>query len=233
MDCEEMLFKQVQMTKNATPGTSVWVYRCSAYAYNWYTSVRTILDDPAYESWYIKCALAARPGTPAPRHGRARAVSHAPSRPPPAVKPNPPWFSPKCDNNFSPPKCSDYYHMSETSARAIAPHPATLTKLATLNDPNLEQQVNSRPATRTATATVLRRAATAGSCRALFTSGITPRRRSSTGRRSAIGSSTPVSWHPASESGPSSRWCRRRRRTIVPENLHSPTPTARPTRRHV
>jgi hypothetical protein len=24
-----------------------------------------------------------------------------------------PWFSPKCDNNFSPPRCSDYYHMLE------------------------------------------------------------------------------------------------------------------------
>ena len=48
MDDEEMLFKQVQMTAAATPGTTVWVYQCSIYAYPWYTSVRTILDDPAY-----------------------------------------------------------------------------------------------------------------------------------------------------------------------------------------
>ena len=27
-----MLFKQVQMTAAATPGTTVWVYRCSVYA---------------------------------------------------------------------------------------------------------------------------------------------------------------------------------------------------------
>ena len=57
MDDEEMLFQQVQMTTTATPGSSAWVYRCSVYAYPWYTSVRTILDDPAYASWFIKCAL--------------------------------------------------------------------------------------------------------------------------------------------------------------------------------
>ena len=35
MDDEEMLFKQVQMTAAATPGTTVWIYRCSVYAYPW------------------------------------------------------------------------------------------------------------------------------------------------------------------------------------------------------
>jgi len=51
MDDEEMLFKQVQMTTAASPGTTVWVYRCSVYAYPWYTSVRTLLDDEAYAPW--------------------------------------------------------------------------------------------------------------------------------------------------------------------------------------
>jgi hypothetical protein len=83
MDDEEMLFKQVQMTAAATKGATVWVYRCSVYAYPWYTSVRTILDDPAYSDWFIK------------------------------FKPMGPWFSPKCDKNFNPPKCSDNYHMQE------------------------------------------------------------------------------------------------------------------------
>ena len=41
------------------------------------------MDDPSYESWFVK------------------------------FKPVGPWFSPKCDNNFSPPRCSDYYHMLE------------------------------------------------------------------------------------------------------------------------
>ena len=51
MNDEELLFKQVQMTTAATANTTVWVYRCSVYAYPWYTSVRTILDDPAYSDW--------------------------------------------------------------------------------------------------------------------------------------------------------------------------------------
>lgn len=53
------------------------------YAYPWYTSVRKILDDDLYASWFIK------------------------------FKPSPPYYSPTCDNNFSPPKCSMYYHMQE------------------------------------------------------------------------------------------------------------------------
>lgn len=35
MNDEEMLFQQVQMTTAASPGTTVWVYRCSVYAYPW------------------------------------------------------------------------------------------------------------------------------------------------------------------------------------------------------
>jgi len=85
MDDEEMLFKQVQMTTSASPGTTVWVYRCSIYAYPWYTSVRKLLDDPAYAPWFVN------------------------------FKKQAPWKSPKCDDNFNPPKCSDYYHMQEQS----------------------------------------------------------------------------------------------------------------------
>lgn len=83
MDDEELLFEQVKMTTAATKGSTVFVYRCSVYAYPWFTTVRTILDDPAYESWFIK------------------------------FKPTGPWFSPKCDKNFNPPKCTDYYVMQE------------------------------------------------------------------------------------------------------------------------
>ncbi len=32
MNDEELLFQQVQMTTSASPGTTVWVYRCSVYA---------------------------------------------------------------------------------------------------------------------------------------------------------------------------------------------------------
>ena len=41
MNDEEMLFEQVQMTTKATPGTTVWVYRCSVYAYP-YVSAGTL-----------------------------------------------------------------------------------------------------------------------------------------------------------------------------------------------
>ena len=85
MDDEEMLFKQVQMTTAATANATVWVYRCSVYAYPWYTSVRAILDDAAYSDWFVK------------------------------FKPTGPWYSPKCDNNYDPPLCSDYFHMQEQS----------------------------------------------------------------------------------------------------------------------
>ena len=36
MDDEEMLFQQVKMTTAATPGSTVWVYRCTVYGYPWY-----------------------------------------------------------------------------------------------------------------------------------------------------------------------------------------------------
>jgi len=68
MDDEEMLFKQIQMTTNATKGTTAWVYRNTVYGYPWYSSVRKTLEDPAYFDWYLK------------------------------FKPVGPWSSPKCDS---------------------------------------------------------------------------------------------------------------------------------------
>lgn len=84
MDDEEMLFKQVQMTAAATPGTAVWVYRNTVYGYAWYTSVRQILEDPAYADWFIH------------------------------FKPEPPWFSKKCDSSNTS-LCSEYYHSQYAS----------------------------------------------------------------------------------------------------------------------
>mmetsp|Transcript_894 Transcript_894/g.2044 ORF Transcript_894/g.2044 Transcript_894/m.2044 type:complete len:441 (-) Transcript_894:36-1358(-) len=85
MDDEELLMEQVKMTTAATPGTTVWVYRNTVYGYPWYTAVRQILEDPEYEAWFLK------------------------------FKPRGPWFSSKCDNNYNPPLCSDYYHSQEQS----------------------------------------------------------------------------------------------------------------------
>ena len=68
MDDEEMLFEQVRRTTKASPGTTVWVYRNTVYAYPWYTSVRKTLEDPAYSPWYFKFA-GAEPGLSARRRG--------------------------------------------------------------------------------------------------------------------------------------------------------------------
>jgi hypothetical protein len=63
----------------------VWVYRNSIKALNWFSSIRTILDDPDYAPWFLKFV----PG---------------------GVLPNGTWHVPACDNNFKPPKCSALYH---------------------------------------------------------------------------------------------------------------------------
>ena len=89
MDDEEMLMQQVQMTTSATPGTTVWIYRCSVYAYPWYTAVRKLLDDEAYEPWFVR------------------------------FKPQGPYNSPKCTTYVNPApvgnltKCSDLYHCGQ------------------------------------------------------------------------------------------------------------------------
>ena len=171
MDDEEMLFKQVQMTAAATKGATVWVYRCSVYAYPWYTSVRTILDDPAYSDWFIK------------------------------FKPEGPWFSPKCDKNFNPPKCSD--NCESLSQSTVQQWVATAAKTPRLAGYSLtlllpvpvpvhvlgfvcfflsprytfvtQTTCRSRPpASLTVTATAPPRAATVARAPAAFTSGIIP-----------------------------------------------------------
>lgn len=132
MNDEELLFQQVQMTTSASPDTTVWVYRCSVYAYPWYTSVRTILDDPAYAPWFINF----KPVGPWYRLVVAVVVIGVTSgwclgcvslrhdarscRTRPSLAPASPSSlrialpcSPKCDNNYDPPLCSNYFHMQE------------------------------------------------------------------------------------------------------------------------
>jgi len=81
MDCAELLLKQVQITTEASPGTTVYVYRNSIKALPWYTSVRLTLNDPAYARWFL---------TFDPK------ISS--------------YHVPTCDNNYTPPLCSKYYH---------------------------------------------------------------------------------------------------------------------------
>jgi hypothetical protein len=80
MDCEELLVKQVHLTRSISPGTTVWVYRNSIKALPWYSSVREKLEDPAYGSWFLNFS------------GQGS------------------YHVPVCDENYNPPLCSNMYH---------------------------------------------------------------------------------------------------------------------------
>jgi hypothetical protein len=85
MDCEEMLVKQVQMAHALSPNTGYFIYRNAIKALNWYTTVRTKLDDPAYASWFLKFNCS-------------------------GSSPTSSCHVPVCDNNYSPPLCTALYH---------------------------------------------------------------------------------------------------------------------------
>jgi len=85
MNCEEMLVEQVKKTTEASPGTTVWVYRNAIKALPWYTTVRVKLTDPAYSPWFMKFSDAV-----IANHSAAHI--------------------PVCDSNYNPPRCSNLYH---------------------------------------------------------------------------------------------------------------------------
>ena len=58
MNDEELLYKQVQMTTAATKNATVWVYRCSVYAYPWYviyTLCHCCSSRPVHAKWQCVC----------------------------------------------------------------------------------------------------------------------------------------------------------------------------------
>ena len=81
MDTDERLLVQASMSKVYNPATKVFVYRNSVYGYPWFYEVRALLDDPEYEPWFIMFNASAET-----------------------------TYSPKCDTNYSPPKCTEYFH---------------------------------------------------------------------------------------------------------------------------
>jgi hypothetical protein len=83
MDCEEMMIKQVEMTVAASPGTKAMVYRNFVKSLPWLTLVREKITDKAYSPWFLPFG-------------------------PPTVGSG--WHVPNCDNNYSPPLCTDLYH---------------------------------------------------------------------------------------------------------------------------
>lgn len=68
-------------TKDACPQAKTWVYRNTVKALPWFTSVREKLDDPQYSGWFLKF----------------NPKNHT-------------YNVPQCDDNYSPAKCSDFYH---------------------------------------------------------------------------------------------------------------------------
>ena len=90
MDCEEVLFADAVsiVAASAARSPKAWVYRNTCKALPWYSSVRALLEDPAYAPWFL------RYGPRAPINGTA-------------------YYSPKCDPNSG--LCSDLYHDSTQS----------------------------------------------------------------------------------------------------------------------
>eukprot|EP00040_Diaphanoeca_grandis_P005810 m.34623 g.34623 ORF g.34623 m.34623 type:complete len:429 (+) comp17008_c1_seq1:66-1352(+) len=85
MNCEEMLVEQVKQTTEASPGTTVWVYRNGIKALPWYTTVRVKVTDPAYAAWFMHFSPAVQAN---------HSLAHVPV----------------CDTNYNPPRCSNLYH---------------------------------------------------------------------------------------------------------------------------
>ena len=54
MDCEERLARQAKLTKSENEASKVFVYRNIVKALPWFSSVRKILDDPAYAGFFLR-----------------------------------------------------------------------------------------------------------------------------------------------------------------------------------
>jgi hypothetical protein len=81
MTCEEDLIAQAQAVKAINPNTKVFVYRNFVKALPWFTSVREKIMDPAYSDWFLYFNPA-----------------------------NTTYHVPQCDDNYDPPRCSNFYH---------------------------------------------------------------------------------------------------------------------------
>ena len=88
MNCEEMLVEQVKVTTEASPGTTVWVYRNGIKALPWYTLVREKVTDPKYAKWFMRFS--------------PEAIANKTT--------DPAMHAKMCDSNYSPPRCSELYH---------------------------------------------------------------------------------------------------------------------------
>jgi hypothetical protein len=80
MICEELLLQQAQAVRKANPNTKSFIYRNGVKALPWFTGVREKLQDPQYSGFFLKFSG------------------------------NNNYHVPTCDNDWSPPRCSEFYH---------------------------------------------------------------------------------------------------------------------------
>eukprot|EP01052_Picozoa_sp_SAG31_P009046 SAG31_NODE_467_length_15267_cov_13.792919_22_plen_300_part_00 len=92
MDCEELMLTQAELIKKDAPASHLWVYRNPVLAMPWMTSVRKIMDDPAYDRWFLHFKLGA---------DNRSAVHHDNDGT---------YMNRVCDTTYSPPKCSELWH---------------------------------------------------------------------------------------------------------------------------
>jgi len=86
MNCEADLLTQANLNRKLNPKSKTMVYRNLVKALNWFGSVREKLDDPQYSGFFLKF-------DPTKKNGS--------------------YHVPQCDSNYSPPKCSVFYHDQE------------------------------------------------------------------------------------------------------------------------
>ena len=80
MTCEEQLVEQAVRVRQVNPSARVFVYRNLVKALPWFTAVREKIMDPAFSGWFLRFSGANN------------------------------YHVPTCDNAFSPPRCSTFYH---------------------------------------------------------------------------------------------------------------------------
>ena len=80
MTCEEDLVTQAEAVHAVNPNMRVFVYRNLVKALPWFTAVREKIMDPAYSGWFLRFSGANN------------------------------YHVPTCDNNWTPPRCSEFYH---------------------------------------------------------------------------------------------------------------------------
>ena len=104
MSAEEALVAQAEAIRAANkalvPGQKVFVYRDAVLAYPWFSSVRRIINDPAYEPWFLRFKNGSDGRGPL-HHDRDGTYNYT-----------------VCDRSFTPPKCSALFHYQGSSGHA-------------------------------------------------------------------------------------------------------------------